>query len=221
MMKGQPINQTLVLDQTEEARLPIGTEIVVAQCELLRAPRQDPDLVSTDAGFGDADVAAAVDHDGGVARLIGIRPGIGSLQGSALKIDGDVVAAHDDWRTREAIRLGDHPHRLGDDHPWLQLDRALGVLRKREYQQQHGSNLCSALSFRSPLLCPSWCYCWRLRLPRSPRRGGGITTATRRSLVCSSPPRSSCIWGSTLRNCCKRSSTSTSASSSSSVRSSS
>src|SRR6267378_7856903 len=119
MMKGQPISQTLVLDQTEEARLPVVAEIVIAQCKLLRAARQDRDLVSMDTGFVDADVAAAVDHDGGVARLIWISPGVGSLQRRATKIDRDVVASHDDWRTCEPIRLGDHPDRLGDDHARL------------------------------------------------------------------------------------------------------
>src|SRR5882762_1719067 len=221
VMEGQPVDQALVLYQAEEPRLPVVAEIVVPERQLPSAAREDTDLVSMDRGLDDADVAAAVDDDGGVAGLIGIGLGIRALQRSATEIDGDVVAAHNDRSTRKAIRLGDNTDRPRDDHPRLQLDRAWGDLRKHHHYQQHGSNLCSALSFRSSLPCRSWRCCWRSRWPRSPRPGGGITTATRRSSRCSRPHRSSCISESTLPSYCTRSSTNTSASSSSLVRSSS
>src|SRR6266576_2145763 len=203
VMEGQPVDQALVLYQAEEPGLPVVAEIVVPERQLPSAAREDTDLVSMDVGLDDADVAAAVDDDGGVAGLIGIGLWIRALQRSATEIDDDVVAAHHDRSTRKAIRLGDNTDRPRDDHARLQLDRALGDLRKHHHYQQHGSNLCSALSFRSSLPCPSWRCC-----------------LSRRSSWCSCPPRSSCIWASTPPSCCTRSSTSTSGSSSSSARSS-
>src|SRR6267143_5821234 len=119
-----------MLHQAEEPWLPVVTEIVVPQRELPSAARQDANPVSMDGALDDADVAAAVDHDGGVAGVIGINLGIDPREDRAAEVYGDVDAPHDDRRTREAIRLGHHAHRLRDDHARLQLDWGL---RKRQY----------------------------------------------------------------------------------------
>src|SRR5205807_7349500 len=130
VMKREPVGQTLVFDQTEQPGFPVVAEIVVPQRELPSPARQNADLVSVDVGFDNADMAAAVDHDGGVAGLIGISLRIDSLESYAAEVDGDVVAPHDDRRTGDAIRLGNHTHRPRDDHARLQL---YWGLRKRQY----------------------------------------------------------------------------------------
>src|SRR5213083_523933 len=112
-----------MLDQTEKPRLPVVAEIVVPQGKPRCAARQDTDFVSMDTGFDDAEVAAPVDDDGGVAGRSGSRLGVDPFERGAAEVDRDVVAPPDDRRTRASIRLPEHAHRLRDAHARLQLYR--------------------------------------------------------------------------------------------------
>src|SRR4051812_3886076 len=132
-MERQPVYETLVLDEAEQARLPVIAQVIADELEPVGATRQDADLEAANARIGEHDFAASVDDDRRVPRRIGSRGWIDALQRRAAEIDRDTVAAYDDRRSGQVIGFGFDDHGMRDHHAGLELD-GLRPLRKREQE---------------------------------------------------------------------------------------
>ena len=96
VVKRQPVDETLVLHETEEPGLPVVAQVVADQGQIVRAAGQDPDFISSHSRVEYPDVPSAGDDDRRIAGQIGIRLRCHSLQRRAAKIDRDTVALHRD-----------------------------------------------------------------------------------------------------------------------------
>src|SRR5688500_3438200 len=148
-MVGQPVHQALVLDEAEQARLPVVAEIVVGEDEAAGAAGEDAYLVAESPRARDAHVPATVHSDGDACTGVGVGSVGHTDERRAAQVHGNVVAANDDdrriercWR-RQPVRPRRYPNGARDDEAGRELDgRHLRRQAGGTYAQQktHGAH---------------------------------------------------------------------------------
>ncbi len=88
----EPVDQALVRDEGEEARLPVVREVVVRERESVRAAREHRHAVAADRRAADGDVPAAVDADRHALRLVGVGARRGPFHPHAAHVHRDPLS---------------------------------------------------------------------------------------------------------------------------------
>ncbi len=145
-MKGQPVDQALVVDLTEEPRLPVVRQVVVEQPQVARAARQDREAVSADRRTTHRHVPSAVDAHRDASRQVRVGRGVDALEANAREVQREVRAADDDeggievGTARDAVGAGLDANGRGHGHSASEADglrrRLLRCCRCRRDENQ-------------------------------------------------------------------------------------